>query len=328
MSGMLCRQILAICLGGLLLAAPGCRGRDVTFLGFAGGPPGGAFFPAAGAIGAIAQRNIPSLNVSVEGSGGSGENIRLVNSGDSEMGIAFAGDLHSGYFGQEDFDGSPQENLRAVGLLFWSYSHLVVLRDSGITTLNYLQNRTLAIGGTGTGSALTGERVFGHLGLLTKIRVSFLGGSTASAALKDGQVDAYHWHSAAPNSAVLDTVSTHHIRLLDLATAATDTGLLDAYPFYTIGELPAGTYSGVNEPVRTIRAGTYWVANKDVPDEIVYQMARVAYAEHDYMVQSFRPLTDMRPDQALHGLTIPLHPGAARLWTELGIDIPDTLRRR
>jgi uncharacterized protein len=326
MKSLLPRKWVGILLCLFALAAPACRDSQVTFIGFAGGPPGGSFFPAAGAIGTLAQQRLPNLNISVEGTGGSGENVRLVNSGDSEMGIAFGGDLHAGYFGLEDFAGVPQKNLRVIGLLFWSYSHLVVLDDSGIRSVEDLAGRRLAIGGTGTGSALTGERYLGHLGLLDRVRVSFLGGSTASAALKDGQVDAYHWHSGAPNSAVLDTISTHNVRLLDLGTAAQAKGLLDKYPFYAIGEIPAGTYTGIDEPVPTILGGTYWFAHKDVPDETVYEMVRLAYAEHEYMVRSFRPLTDMRPDQALRGATIPVHPGAIRLWEELGQQVPQQLR--
>lgn len=326
MDGTLCRLAAAVSLGGLLLAFPGCRGNDITFIGFAGGPPGGSFFPAAGAIGTLAQQRIPGLNISVEGTGGSGENIRLVNGGESAMGIAFSGDLHTGYYGLEDFQGTPQENLRAIGLLFWSYSHLVVLRNSGITSVDDLVNRRVALGGTGTGSALTGERYFGHIGLLSGMRVSFLGGSTASAALKDGQVDAYHWHSGAPNSAVLDTISTHNVVLLDLASSARSHEFLEAYPFYTLGQIPGSTYSGIDEPVPTILGGTYWFAHKDTPEEIVYQMTRLAYSEHEHMVQSFRPLADMKPDQALQGLTIPLHQGAVRLWDELQITIPERLR--
>jgi hypothetical protein len=162
------------------------------------------------------------------------------------------------------------------------------------------------------------------------MNVSYLGGSAASEALKDGQVDSYHWQSGAPNAAVLDTVSTHSVDLLDLAAPARASGFADKYPYYLLGEIPSGAYKGLDKPVPTIVTGTYWIVHKDVPDDIVYEMTRVAYSDegHQYMQQTFRPLADMTRDQALKGLTVPLHPGAQRFWQEAGVPTPDSLRAR
>jgi TRAP transporter TAXI family solute receptor len=310
--------------------APGCQRTEAQLIGFGGGPPGGSFFPAAGAIGTFTQQSLPNLTISVEGTGGSGENVRLVNSRDTDMGIAYAGDLHQGYFGEEDFKDAPQTNLRAVGLVFWGYSHVVVLQNSGITSVADLANRRIAIGGTGSGSALAGERLFRQFGLLDKMKVSYLGGSAASEALKDGQVDSYHWQSGAPNAAVLDTVATHAVRILDLASPAKASGFVDRYPYYLIRDIPAGVYKGVDTAVPTVVTGTYWFAHRDVPEDLVYEMTRVAYSDegHKYMVQTFQPMTDMTPEQALIGLTIPLHPGAQRYWQEAGVTIPESIRAR
>ena len=76
--------------------------------------------------------------------------------------------------------------------------------------------------------------------------------------------------------------------------------------------------------------GTYWIVNSDVPDDIVHDMAAEAYSPEGaaFMRQTFEPLRDMTPDQALQGLTVPLHPGAQRYWEEVGIDIPESLRAR
>jgi hypothetical protein len=308
------------------------RGAPATgvFVGFGGGPPGGSFFPAAGAVATFAGQRLPQLNISVEGTGGSGENVRLVNNGDTDMGVAYGGDLHAGYFGTDEFVDSPQTNLRAVGLLFWGYAHLVTLEGGGLQSLADLEGKRLDIGGTGSGSALTGERYFGHLGLLDRMRVSYLGGTAASTALKDGQVDAYHWVSGVPNGAVLDTMSTHDVVLLDMATPAIESGLLDAYPYYAIGEIPADRYDDLDAPVLTIRMGTYWIVNSNVPDDVVHDMAAEAYSPEGaaFMRQTFEPLRDMTPDQALQGLTVPLHPGAQRYWEEAGVDIPASLRAR
>ena len=308
------------------------RGEPASgvFVGFGGGPPGGSFFPAAGAVSTFVGQQLPDLNVSVEGTGGSGENVRLVNNGDTDMGVAYGGDLHAGYFGTDEFTDDPQTNLRAVGLLFWGYDHLVTLQGGDIHSVADLEGKRLDLGGAGSGSALTGERYFRHLGLLDTMRLSYLGGTAASTALKDGQVDAYHWVSGVPNGAVLDTMATHDVVLLDMATPAIESGLLEAYPYYRLGEIPADGYDDLDAPVPTIMMGTYWIVNKDLPDDIVHDMVAEAYSQDGatFMRQAFEPLRDMTPDQALQGLTVPLHPGAQRYWEEVGVDIPESLRAR
>lgn len=332
MTHRLSRWLLPVVIVLVPLAWWMLRGEPASgvFVGFAGGPPGGSFFPAAGAISTFVEQRLPDLNITVEGTGGSGENVRLVNNGDTDMGVAFGGDLHAGYFGTDEFADSPQTNLRAVGLLFWGYDHLVTLQDGAIRSVADLEGKRLAIGGTGTGSALTGERYFRHLGLLDTMRVSYLGGTAASTALKDGQVDVYHWVSGVPNSAVLDTMATHDVLLMDLATPAIESGFLEAYPYYAVGEIPAESYDDIEAPVPTIVMGTYWIVNTDVPDDIVYDMVKEAYSPDGavFMRQTFAPLRDMTSDQALQGLTVPLHPGAQRYWEEVGLDIPESLRAR
>lgn len=304
--------------------APAC-GSDRRFVSFGGGPPGGAFFPAAAAIATYLDGRIPGVQVSVEASGGSGENVRLVASGETPMAIAYGADIDAGYRGTDDFAGDPQTSLRGIGLAFWSYGHVVALDSSGIRAIEDLAGRRVAIGGVGTGSALAGERYFRHIGLFDRMTPVYLGGTAASSALKDGQVDAYHWQSAAPNAAVLDTASTHRIVIVDMAEAASASGFLAEYPAYTRGEIPAGTYPGVDRAVATVMTGAYWIVHKDVPDALVYDMVRTAYSSEGraHMRQVFQPLRDMTVAQARRGLTVPVHPGAMRFWAEHGRDTDD-----
>ncbi len=201
----------ASALAGICLLTLGCQRTPATLVGFAGGPSGGSFFPAAGAISTFSQQQIPNVTVSVEGTGGSGENVRLVGSGDGNMGIAYGGDLHQGFFGEEDFKGAAQTNLRAVGLLFWGYSHVVVLKEVGHRAVADLANKRIAIGGTGSGSALTGERIFRHFELLDKMKVIVPRRKRRVGGAQGRPGRRYHWQSGAPNAAVLDTVATHSI---------------------------------------------------------------------------------------------------------------------
>ena len=88
--------------------------QKVERITMAGGPPAGVFGIFATGIGTYLSKNVPGLDVSVTATGGSVENPRRVNSGDAEMGLSFASDLHEGFYGLEKFKDKPVTNLRAI----------------------------------------------------------------------------------------------------------------------------------------------------------------------------------------------------------------------
>jgi TRAP-type uncharacterized transport system substrate-binding protein len=59
-------------------------------------------------------------------------------------------------------------------------------------------------------------------------------------------------------------------------------------------------------------------------------MVESAYsvAGHEHMLRVHAASRDMTPRRALHGVTIPLHPGAEAHWRAVGLEIPDRIRAR
>src|SRR5919109_4702827 len=77
--------------------------QKVERITMVGGPPSGVFGIFATGIGTYLSKNVPGLDVSVTATGGSVENPRRVNSGDAEMGLSLASDVHEGFYGLEQF---------------------------------------------------------------------------------------------------------------------------------------------------------------------------------------------------------------------------------
>ncbi|MDR7387136.1 MAG: TAXI family TRAP transporter solute-binding subunit, partial [Armatimonadota bacterium] len=173
--GLTCVLMLVASSSGGALAGPATA--RVTILG---GPAAGIFNVFATGLATFLSRNVPGVEVSVAATGGSVENVRRVNAGDAEMAVAFASDVHEGYFGVEAFQGSPQRNIRAVGLLFVGVGHLVTYRDSGIRAVADLAGKRVAVGSPGSGTFSNAQRIFGELGLWDRIqRVPLLGSAAA-----------------------------------------------------------------------------------------------------------------------------------------------------
>lgn len=322
--------ILALVIAGAPGAQLGQASPRVDRVTILGGPPGGVFGIFATGIGTYLSRAVPGLHVSVAATGGSVENVRRVNAGDAEMGLAFAADLHEGFYGLEAFRGSPQANLRAIGLIYIAVAHVVTFRDSGIRTVEDLVGRRVAVGTPGSGTFSAAERVFGKLNVWDRLTRVPLLGAAAGAALIDGRVDAFFWVGPFPDRVTIEAAIRRPVRVIDVWTPLAETDFLRVFPYYSRYTIPAGAYAGVTESVAALGVPVLWFANRDAQADLVQEMVRAAYSRegHAHMLRVHSAAADMTAVRALTGVTIPLHRGAEAHWTAVGIDIPARIRAR
>jgi uncharacterized protein len=315
-------------LASLSMLLAGAAVGQRQFLSIGGGFVGGTFNVFASGMGDYLSQQFRNLNITVEGSAGSAENIRRIQGGEMEMGIAFAGDAYLAYNALEEFSDQRYDGIRAVGFLYGAVSQLVVLQGSGIETFADLAGKRVALGSAGSGTHLSIERLLRQTGMFDKITPVFVAGQAASDQLKDGQVDGYHALLGVPNATLVDTTTARDAHLISTYQAALDSGFFERYPFYAPVVIPAGTYRGVDGEVQTWRDAGIWIVSDDMDEELVYQMTKAIYdaAGLEHMLRVTAVAGEMGPDSALSGIALPLHPGAARYWSELGLDIPEAAR--
>lgn len=317
---------LAVALAVALLASSVSAQR--VFLSIGGGFVGGTFNVFAAGIADLLQQHFPNYNITVEGSAGSAENIRRIQAGEMEMGIAFAGDAYLAFNAMEVFDDGPYDDVRAVGFLYGAVSQITALAGSGITSLEDLAGKRVALGQAGSGTHLSIERLLRHVGLFDQVTPVFVAGQAASDQLKDGQIDAYHSLLGVPNAAMVDTTTSRAAVILSTLEVAEATGFFEAYPFYSPFTIPAGSYRGVDVDVHTWRDAGIWVVSADMDAETVYQMTKTVFDAGglEHMLRVTNVAREMGIENALSGIALPLHPGAARYWTEAGLVLPENVR--
>ncbi len=291
---------------------------------FGGGPVGGAFQVFANAMALIMADSDPNLDIAAEGTGGSAENLRGVNSGDFQYGIVYAGDVFLGAQGLLPEDTTQYTNVRPVAALYGGVIHLVVSRQSGIESVADLPGKRIALGNAGSGAALAAERYFSHLGLIDQINIEYLGYSQAAQAMGDGQLDGFWVLAAFPNASVTEATTFTDIRLLDVYTPGVEAGFFDAYPFYTKRELTGGVYPGIDETVTSFQDTALLVANADVPDDLVYNAVSTIFSDDGLkrMRDAHPAASEMSRAEGVTGISVPLHPGAYRYWEQVGTDVP------
>lgn len=308
-------------------APPAAAGQKLRY-SFGGGPVGGVFQVYADVLSLIIAGADPNLELTAEGTGGSAENLRSVNSGDFQFGIVYSGDVALGAEGALPNDPTKYTNVMPVAPLYGGVIHLVVSKNSGIETVDDLPGKRIALGNAGSGAALSAERYFSHLGMLDKIKVEYLGYSQAAAAMGDGQLDGFWILAGFPNASVTEATTYTEIRLIDVYNPGVKAGFFEKYPFYSARTLTGGTYAGVDEDVMSFQDTALWVANAEVPEEIVYNALKAVFSEEGLkrLREAHPSGQEVRLDKGIEGIANRLHPGAVRFWEEQGVTIPPELR--
>ena len=286
---------------------------------FSGGPSGGTFQYFASAISTLAKKN--KIRVLTSSSGGSIENIRLVNSGKSKFGVAYSGHVYAGRKGTLPNDKNTYKNVMAVSFLYGAPAQLVVKKKSGISNPKGLKGMRIGIGNAGSGAAANAEIFFRQLGLWDSIDKEFLGYRGAADAFNNGQLDAFWIFAGFPNASVLEAALQSDVTILNTYSAAEEAKLFVDYPYFEEVIIPANTYSGQTKDVKTFQDGALWVANRDVPEDVVYNLLKSIYNEDalKYMVEVHKSAVEMTIKNGIKGIVTPLHPGAEKFWKEKGI---------
>jgi uncharacterized protein len=323
MRKMMCMLSMAgFVLATLLTPAP-VEARER--LAFSGGPDGGTFQFFSNAISTRLTRELPNVDVSNMVSAGSVENLRRVNSGEADFGLVYSGDIYLGREGQLTNDTREYKNVHAVSYLFGAPAHLVVLDGSGINSVKDLAGKRVAVGPAGSGAAASAQRYFTSVGLWDKMRVEYIGYSQGASAMGDRLIDAMWVFAGYPNSSIIQAAASNKIKLLDLVEAGKASGFFESNPFYAEVTIPSGTYSGVDRPTQTFQDSTIWVANNRLKEDVVYKSLEEIYSTQglNFMVSVTSTARAMTIEDGLYGVVTPVHPGAAKFWTEKGLTLTD-----
>jgi uncharacterized protein len=289
---------------------------------FSGGPSGGTFQYYASAIATIGQKQGQKLLA--RSSGGSIENIRLVNSQRADFAVVYSGHVYAGAHGRLKNDVNQYDNVLVMAYLYGAPAQLVVKANDGIDTPLDLIGKRVGVGNAGSGAAANAEIYFTSLGIWDKMDREFLGYRNAATAMQNGQLDAFWVFTGYPSASIIEVAMQADIRLLNTYPAGASVGLFGKNPFFTAATVPANTYKGQTKDIASFQDGALLVANFRVPDDVVYQILSAIYNEEglEYLVSVHNSARSMAVETGLKGVVTPIHPGALKFWQEKGLHIP------
>ncbi|BFM49053.1 TAXI family TRAP transporter solute-binding subunit [Marinomonas sp. THO17] len=298
---------------------------------------GGTYYPVGVAIATLSKIKLEpkfGLSVSAISSAGSGENIKLLRENQAQFAIL------QGLYGAWAWGGEgpfeqvgKQTELRSVSMLWQNVEHFVLkseLAKTGtVADLKDLEgtNNKFSIGKKNSGTEGSGRQQLKGLGIdPDKFSLAYMGYGASADAMQNGNIDGMNTPAGVPVSAVTRLYASmgDKVTVLDFTDEQMKAANGD-YQLWTRYVIPANTYPGQTKDINTVAQPNFLATRADMSEEDVYQLTKSLYENLGYLSAIHKATSVMAIEKAIAGLPVPLHPGAARYYREVGLDIPARL---
>ena len=326
---------VSTCIAGLLLTGSAHAVEPQSFL-LATASTGGTYYPVGVAISTLTKVKLQpkmKIGMSAINSAGSGENIKLLRENEAQFAIL------QGLFGYYAWNGKgpltkdgPQKDLRSVTMLWQNVEQFTVLskksKTGTIADMVDLKGERLALGKKNSGTIGSNKTILKNLGIDAEKEYDLIhvGYGPSADALQNGQIVAMSTPAGVPAGAVTRAMAAmgDKVKILNFTDeqAKKADGGLNLWTKYVI---PAATYPNQKEDITTIAQPNFLVVRADIDDEAVYLITKTIYENLPFLNAIHKATKAISVEKALAGLPMPLHPGAAKYYREIGMTIPENL---
>lgn len=289
-----------------------------TNISFATSGQGGTFNVAGSGMASYVNSNVDGVQMNAEITQGVVENLRLISSGQSEMGFSYGSTAYSMLNGLNEFEGQEYDGVRAVANIHDGALNFVTIDNTGIKSITDLEGKIVSIGPQGSGSAAVAEEFLRSIGLWEKMDIRNLGFDDSASSLRDGHIDAFIIGGTTPVPALIELEATHPMVLLPVEQDQIDS-FLKEHPYHIPYTIPADGYESLSEPIETVGYTVIWVADESVEDWVIHDMLEALFSEkgRDYLTTVQAAFKEMSPGiERFEQIELPLHPGAEQFYTE------------
>ncbi|TEB07275.1 NMT1/THI5 like protein [Pelotomaculum schinkii] len=282
--------------------------------------------PAGGAwqvIGTAMLEDVTKANPNISGSTspiGGFANVIGVSEGKLQVAFSLSATTGDAWEGKGPFEERGElKNFRILATLFPEPTHITVLADSGVNSIEQLKGKRITPGPKGSAVEQDTKRVLDAYGLTyNDFQSQMISFDEAAQQMLDGHIDSILYGAMicpAPN--IVNVNSQKQIKLLSLSDSAIDqivksnTGTIP----YTI---PAGTYKGVDYPVNGIATLCNIIVREDMPDDVAYSIVKTIAENFDRYPTVASAMSLAKKEEMGRDMGIPYHPGALKYYKEQG----------
>ncbi len=263
------------------------------------------------------------LSGGVEVTGGPGQNMALVHTGEAAFGMTTMGPARDALEGKLPI--APGVKLDKACAMFPMYQtpfSVTALSSSGIASIADIPaGAKIGFGPAGSTSDTYFPLMLETLGVEFERRNG--GWTDLGGQLQDGLIDVIAFAAGVPVPAVSQLEVQTDVNIIEF-TEEEQKKLLETFPVSPF-EIAAETYSTLSAPARSVSMWNFAIANCDLPESFVYAVTEVVMSDNARMVSIHKAARSTLPENWDKNTFMNWHPGAAKWFNENGASIPDTL---
>src|SRR3546814_841638 len=127
-------------------------------ISIATGGTGGVYYPIGGGIASVLSKKVPGMEATAEVTGGSVDNLKLIDGDISYIGLAMADASQDAYKGENKFKGHKVP-LRTLMILYPNRMHVVTVEGRGINSMADLKGKHISTGSHGSATEVMAFRM-------------------------------------------------------------------------------------------------------------------------------------------------------------------------
>jgi TRAP transporter TAXI family solute receptor len=313
------RSLAGIATAFAIAVAPGAA-RAQEFINVLTGGTSGVYYPLGVALSKIYGEKIQNVRPTVQATKASVENLQLLQQGKGEIAFTLGDSLDAAWKGDEEAGfKAPLKKLRGITAIYPNYIQIVASKDSGIKTLADLKGKRLSVGAPKSGTELNARAILAAAGMSYKdlAKVEYLPFAESVELMKNRQLDATLQSAGLGVASLRDLATSVEITVVEVPAAVVD----KAGPPFVKVSIPANTYTGQTAAVPAAAVVNYLATHEGMKEETVYQMTKAIFENLPDLAAAHAAARSIKLENALDGMPLPLHPGAARYFKEKGLKV-------
>src|SRR5437879_5436619 len=309
----------AITLAASLIAGAALAQQKTIAIGTGG--TGGVYYPLGGGLANILSKNLPGYQATAEVTGGSVDNLKLINSGQSELAFVMADAALDALNGEDKFKGTKVP-VRTLMVLYPNQMHVVTIEGTGIDKMADLKGKRVSTGSPGSATEVMAFRVIEAAGLDKDkdMKRERLGVAESVNAIKDRKIDAFFWVGGLPTAAVTDLAATPGVKMKLIDHSEVVDKMNAKYgALYAASTIKAGVYPAQDKDNKNTVVWNILVSRADMPDDMAYNVVKTIIEKKADLVAVHQEAKSFSiENQVKANSSIPRHPGAMKYFTEHG----------
>lgn len=271
------------------------------------------------AMSELVNGKLDNIKLNVQATAGSSSHYGMFKKDEIDLGSGSTYIDSVAYAGEGQFT-EKYDTFSAILATSVSCGHVMVAKNSPVEKMKDLEGKKIGIGARGSPTSLMAELILNTL----EIKAETVTSTPAEMVemFKDNKLDAIIYFAGAPNSLFLDIASAKEIRFVPISKEEQEKLSFAFSP----SEITSADYTFVTTPTPNIKDLQCILASDKLSADIVYTITKTVQENWNELVSSLPACAKVSAKDAIN-LKTPLHPGAVKYYEEIGIKVPDNMKK-